>query len=107
MKYTSRLVGVSFRPEHVSDIVLDLTEGDQLTLQREPDNPYDQWAIKVLFNNIHIGYVAAQRALNVASEIAPALEASTSYTCEVIKGGTPISPAIRIILNGASIPGAA
>lgn len=96
MQFTTTLVGASHRPYDIQDIIASLEEGDWLSLEREPHNPYDQWAIKVMLGDQHLGYVAAKRALSVASEIAPYMDISPDYTCEVINGGTPNAPALRI-----------
>ena len=39
--------------------LLELKENDKLRLMREPDNPYDQYAIKVVYgDNLQIGYIS-------------------------------------------------
>ena len=49
-----KVAGVRFYPAYKD---LNLAIGDQLKLQAEPSNPYDQQAIKVLRNNTQIGHV--------------------------------------------------
>ena len=49
-----KVAGVRFYPAYRD---LNLQIGDQLKLQAEPSNPYDQQAIKVLRNNTQIGHV--------------------------------------------------
>lgn len=94
--FTTKLVGATHRPEDIQELITTLEEGDLLTLEREPNNPFDPWAIRVMFDGHHLGYIAATRALAVASEIAPHLDENPDYTCEVINGGTPKAPALRI-----------
>lgn len=38
----------------------------ELTLKREPDNPRDKNAIKVIFEGFHLGYVQKEVAINLA-----------------------------------------
>jgi len=44
-------------------------EGDELSLEVELDNVYDPYAVRVLFNNQHIGYVEREKARIVSREI--------------------------------------
>jgi len=45
--YISNLAGLSFCPKESKTVVLNLQPGDQLDLEREPMNAYDENAIKV------------------------------------------------------------
>lgn len=45
--YLTNLAGLSFRPKESKTVVLQLRPGDQLDLEREPMNAYDENAIKV------------------------------------------------------------
>ena len=60
----TKLVGMHFRGAHAVEYVAALQSGDRLPIEREPDNPYDQNAIKVLSasGDIHIAYVNADAA---------------------------------------------
>ena len=55
------VVGMHFRGEHAKKFAAELQPGDELFLEREPDNPYDQNAIKVMVfengNYWHLGYI--------------------------------------------------
>lgn len=67
--------GVNFRQSFVKEIVRNLSEGDTVFLEREPDNAYDPNAIKVFVDDpvhgaVHIGYVAA----GTAAELAPIMD---------------------------------
>ncbi|WP_298366441.1 HIRAN domain-containing protein [uncultured Lutibacter sp.] len=43
--------------------LLGLTNSDKLKLIREPDNPFDQYAIKVVYgNNFQIGYIPMEKS---------------------------------------------
>lgn len=95
--FTTKLVGINFRPEEVKELVKALEPGDVLALEREPDNPYDPNAIRVLdADENFLGFVAAKNALHVASEIAPYMDNGHNTRVTVIEGGTSYSPALRI-----------
>ena len=51
-----------YRADELSDI---MNLGDPLTLQREPDNPYDKNAIIVFWHQNKIGYIPAHKAEQV------------------------------------------
>jgi hypothetical protein len=46
-----------------------VTQGDSVTLKAEPDNPYDPYAIKVIFSGEHIGYVQRDKAKILSREM--------------------------------------
>jgi hypothetical protein len=48
-RYLANLVGVNFRPAEAREIVANLVPGDELSLERDPFNQYDDNAIKVLW----------------------------------------------------------
>jgi hypothetical protein len=58
------IVGTNFikNPDvNLHDLIKNLRPGTALLLQREPDNRFDKFAVKVLTpDGIHIGYVAKQ-----------------------------------------------
>jgi hypothetical protein len=73
------VVGMHFRGVRAQQIVSALSEGDLLTLDREPENPYDANAIRVLYAEEHIGYIARESAV----WIAPELDEGGTATCTV------------------------
>lgn len=72
-----KVAGVTFQGRQ--ETVAKLSEGDPLTLEREPDNPYDPNAIKVLTEHGEVGYVPREYAAAVGVH----LSAGTTYTCTV------------------------
>lgn len=48
IRYLTNLAGLNFRPAEAKDLVLMLEPGAQINLEREPQNQYDENAIKVL-----------------------------------------------------------
>lgn len=52
------LAGANFRPKEAKDYIkADLHPGSVCTLEREPDNPYDSNAVKIICDGVFIGYV--------------------------------------------------
>ena len=70
-----RSVGLFFRDREdggvARGVVEGLLPGATLRLEREPDNEFDGFAIKVLCEDCHIGYIPASQAMHLA----PMLEA--------------------------------
>lgn len=61
----------------VSNFVPPLT----LDLEREPLNQYDSYAIKVLYQGQHIGYIEAISACYIA----PHMDEGKPFTCRVVR----------------------
>lgn len=55
-------VGMHFRGAAAVDVAATLEPGDVVTLDREPENAYDAYAIKVMVADIHIGYIERGQA---------------------------------------------
>ena len=79
--YTAYLRGTSFRGIEAQAIAKQLIEGQELVLQREPSNAFDENAIAVVDpeTQVMIGYVAKE----VAADIAPEMDDGTEFTCRV------------------------
>jgi hypothetical protein len=59
---TFHVAGVKFRPDykdvvHEFELKKPLFPYDKVRLIGEPGNPFDKYAVKVLINGVHIGYV--------------------------------------------------
>jgi len=50
-------------------VASQVKQGDRLTLEAEPDNPYDPYAIRVIFASEHIGYVQRDKAKILSREM--------------------------------------
>ena len=65
-----RSVGLYFRDREDGGVaralVDELVPGAALRLEREPENPHDGFAIKVLVDEVHIGYLPANQAMHLA-----------------------------------------
>lgn len=101
MKFTDvAVVGMHFREAEgvpAKQIVANMLEGTNLRLLREPDNLHDEYAIKVLYDNQHIGYIEAKSACFISPlwDEAPDL----TPTCEVLEfqvRGKNLHPICRI-----------
>lgn len=66
LTFQAASVGAQFRPAGTKDLIRSLAIGDELTLEREPENAYDANAIKVLHDTTHIGYIEASVAADLA-----------------------------------------
>lgn len=55
---------------NIQNILPELEDGSKLNFAREPNNPYDTNAIKVICDYQHIGYIKAE----LAEEIAPIMD---------------------------------
>ncbi len=81
--FYTKIVGVSF--DNRQEILKALSPGRELSLKREPENPKDQYAVAVEFENQKIGYL--KRGL--AFHLAPLLDRGIIYDVLVaeITGG--------------------
>ncbi len=58
--------GAHFRGKDIKQLVEALDIGTLLTIEREPDNEHDEYACKVLYEDIHVGYVEKDMAPSVS-----------------------------------------
>ena len=86
-KFESLLRGVSFRPIEAKAIVIALQDGEELNLEREPENAHDVNAIRVVHppSGEFLGFVARE----VAADIAPLMDNGMRFTCKVNGRYTP------------------
>jgi len=92
------VAGICFRGDP-AEITAGLKQWDLLILKREPNNPYDRRAVKVLNQDgMHIGYIPRNR--NEA--IANLMDAGKHLYCEITGiGGFENDPqiAVRILMD--------
>jgi len=78
MEIFVNLVGVTYRGSEAKEIVKRLTpaDGTLLSLEVEPENDYDDHAVKVIHDqtNIHIGYLARENNYDVFMALADGRE---------------------------------
>lgn len=63
------IVGNRFRGAAEQLAFNHLTDGDELTLVREPDNQYDSNAIKVMQGDLHLGYIPKTQNEELAAQM--------------------------------------
>jgi hypothetical protein len=89
MECFSTIVGTAFRPHEAKVVFQQIALGEtHFQLVREPDNQYDPLAIKVIYQDEHVGYLA--RANNIT--IANALDDGAEPEVEVVdfEGRKPV-----------------
>lgn len=69
--------------------------GDRLELQREPDNPYDSQAVRVLWRGSQIGY--APRADNV--DLARIMDRGSRVEARILQLQTSRDPWKRVLIE--------
>lgn len=58
MKFTSPIQGVKFRPKEIRQVIANLKKGEELSLEAEPTNNFDPYAIRILnADGDFLGYV--------------------------------------------------
>ena len=75
-----RCVGMHFRGPEAVAMAEALLPGDEVALEREPFNQYDENAIKVMLRDTHIGYIARQSAAFIAAYMDDGAEFSATVT---------------------------
>lgn len=85
------LAGLNFRPIEARAVFAALSPGASLSLEAEPFNQYDAYAVKIITEGEHIGYIAS--GMNI--EVAAALAEGIPVTCTLKeKGGGRNRPVI-------------
>lgn len=75
------VVGMHFRGDYAKAAVESMIPPVELTLEREPENQYDQLAIKVMLNGQHIGYLERSQSCFIA----PWLDEGTEFKATVTR----------------------
>lgn len=68
MQIETFIAGAKFR-SGAQEIIDDLAESSELEIRPEPDNQYDPNAIKILTDDVHIGYIPGHLAGKVVDLI--------------------------------------
>ena len=81
--FPTKVMGVSF--EGRQDMVAGLVPGQELELQRQPENPHDSNAIAVHYGTFHIGFLRKQ----IAKHLAPLIDGGARYRARIehVTGG--------------------
>jgi single-stranded-DNA-specific exonuclease len=95
--FHTKVAGVTF--EGRQTIIQSLSPGQPLVLQREPSNPHDPHAVKVLKDDgQQVGYLSAR----VAARLAPTIDSGVRYSANVAQitgGGEDRSFGVNIYLQ--------
>jgi hypothetical protein len=86
------MVGASFRPAEAKDIIKQLSIGESVELQADPDNEYDSTAVAVYAQGEHIGFVPKESN----SQIFRLLMDDEPVDAEVIAFESTIKPVLEI-----------
>ncbi len=92
------LVGTRFRGDEAVQLLVNLPQGEPLTLIREPDNKYDRFAVQVWAREMHIGYIkgSQNRPIAEAMDRAAAMQQQS-------RGGGNVWPA-KLAVDGGPQP---
>lgn len=96
----TKIAGVSFNGRQA--YLKNLSIGDPLVLVREPDNNYDENAIKVTtIGGVQLGYIKAK----LAEGIAPLMDKGSKFICKVLEltGGEDKNLGCNIIIRREKI----
>lgn len=86
------MVGASFRPSEARAIVSHLNVGDRLELRADPDNAYDDTAVAVYSENIHIGFIPKDHNADLFSRLIDGEE----IEAEIIAFENTLKPILEI-----------
>lgn len=64
-----KVVGAHFRGSDAKEASASLEKGTTLRLEREPENAYDSFAIKVFLEDLWIGYIEKGQAAWIAGQM--------------------------------------
>lgn len=94
-------VGMHFRGPDAKQMAMSLTADSALRIEREPENQYDEYALRVMFHDLHIGYVERQQAAWISPLIDEGGVASVRFLKQEERGRN-FHPILEIeISNGA------
>ena len=85
------IVGTSWRGDGAKSAVALMRPGDEVLLEREPNNPHDPQAIGCHYLGRHVGYIPRQ----ANPLIAAAMDAGRNPVCTVLEGPVVHGPVIR------------
>lgn len=92
--YLTPLMGASFRPTEIKDAIRGLEVGDELRLERDHENEYDENAIQLVTDDgVFLGFVRKE----LAAELAPILDDDgTEFYARVIGQAGTLKPDLEI-----------
>lgn len=79
-------VGMHFRGGGAKELADMIDETTEVTLEREPDNQYDAYAIKVMIADQHIGYIERGQAAWISPLLDEGAVARVEYASHEQRG---------------------
>lgn len=94
MKFQAELRGAQFRPAECKEHLKSLADQEDvvLELERDPNNEYDEFAIKLIHEGHFLGFVQK----DVAEEIAPLMDEGQTFTATIHSWLSTIKPYVVI-----------
>lgn len=86
------MVGATFRPAEAKEIVRNLGIGDRVQLQADPNNEYDDTAVAVYSDDVHIGFIPKESN----SALFVVLMDGASISAEIIAFENTLKPVLEI-----------
>lgn len=97
MQIFTTLAGLNFRPASAKAAVDELEIGQEMTLEREPENPYDSNAVRVIDpgSEEFIGFIPKTDN----AEIAQALDDGVTVTCTLVGWAATRKPSFKVVID--------
>lgn len=86
------MVGASFRPAEAKALIKQIDISEQVELRADPDNPYDDTAVAVYYDDTHIGFVPKDSN----GPLFERLQAGEELDAEVIAFESTLKPVIEV-----------
>jgi hypothetical protein len=96
--YNMRVAGLFYRTWQAQLQADGLSEGDSLTLEPEPENPHDVFAVRIMAQNKHIGYVPRRYSREISSLLAKGLGYDALVT-HITRFGWPSKIRVRVMIR--------
>lgn len=107
--FRAAIVGIRWRPDECKEAAARMKPGDSVRLEREPDNPYDAYAIRVFFLGLHVGYLPKGPNKPIADlmDVGHSVSAFVEKAPEVRGSWVKVEPIIQIRVGEMQPPAAA
>ena len=96
LTFRTEIRGAHFRGDDAKNIVALMSPGEAVALEPEPENPYDENAIRVLTgDDTHIGYIAKEDA----ASIMPYLDQGLRAVCRITGHASIHKPTCVVVVH--------
>lgn len=93
------VVGMHYRGAEVKALVSNFVPPLSVFLEPEPENPHDMNALKVMYDETHIGYIERESAFWVSNDLDEGWEIQSCEVVNMEPRGRNIHPIVTIILE--------